>query len=549
MDLNYKSKAAWNASLTIENIKTGIRACEIHPFNPLAIPDYAYLPSEPSQNMDQNTTVIKTAEAATQTSSASGSSFQVADLETMTASGDPTVLSLDRRPLSAFTVDILVVVDIPGICSEKFQQAEVDHRNIYYNSLVWRANKGNKNGLDRTYWRHIFEKNPKLTSVSQIKFLGTRDFLSIQGQCRFNWEKEALKKLLCEEINKSHPMTYEDWNKREKNDQNRYDDMKGSAEQTHSQTKSNLLKSADWISSSKNIDLNKTLDTILPKSTFRISNVLRQQLDEIAVFKNASAGMAVRGILVNNSNIKNTNAVIDIVGDVCMMAPQMQQSENSLHFFTRQKHDEYHDSMKIFAARGKVSFEAGDFLGLGLSNLYITEKDDKSSLHTEEVFHSRVHSAFIPMIAIKLKLENFTFVPNALKSLKDIEKKYLERKEFDEIHFLFGQFFKNYGSHINVGILHFGGIYEWTAAKYESEHKSKEKFSVDIVNDVFDAYFSGSKLLYNKYVGGRISGDELKKETNFTGHYDDSEFSKVFCSVSQYGGPLKQGIFMNGKVG
>lgn len=47
-------KSAWEDGVTSENIVSGFRACGINPFNPLAIPNSAYLPSLAS-DVSQNT--------------------------------------------------------------------------------------------------------------------------------------------------------------------------------------------------------------------------------------------------------------------------------------------------------------------------------------------------------------------------------------------------------------------------------------------------------------------------------------------------------------
>lgn len=284
-----------------------------------------------------------------------------------------------------------------------------------------------------------------------------------------------------------------------------------------------------------NAGVKEAVDLVSPKTKNQTSNVLRQHLDETSVLKNASAGTAVRGLLINHGNIENVNTVIDIVGEICMKGCEMKYWENDLDFSTKQKHNEYHKSIESFAVHGRYSLNAASFLGLGISGSYMKDKDEKSNLHEEQVFHSRVHCAFVPVKACELKLENFVFVPDALKRLKDIETLAIEKKDFDTIHSSIVKFFKHYGSHVNIGVLHFGGIYEWTA-KYESEHKTNETFSANILNRVLEAYVSGGKSFLNKYVGGTCSGDVIMKETHFSGNYDQGELSKVVCGVSIYGG-------------
>lgn len=284
-----------------------------------------------------------------------------------------------------------------------------------------------ENSLDQSFWQPIFENQLKITSPNQIKYLGTKDFLSVKGYCRTNWEEKALEALLCGNKNKGE-VTLDDWKERERSDQIRMNDR----QECVNNTKLNLPKSEDWKTSSKNEDINKKIDGIIPKSTNQTINVLRQHLDEISVLKNASAGMAVSGILIKHADIENTNkVVIDIVGDICMKAPQKKQCEQVFDFSTKQKHDAYRQSMETFASSGNISVKAANSLDKRILYSYMTDKDEKSTLHVEQFFHSRIHHAFIPVKACELKLENLIFVPDALNNLKDIEKMYLEKKDFD----------------------------------------------------------------------------------------------------------------------
>ncbi|CAG2248534.1 unnamed protein product [Mytilus edulis] len=238
------------------------------------------------------------------------------------------------------------------------------------------------NSLNQSFWQPIFENQLKITSPNQIKYLGTKDFLSVKGYCRTNWEEKALEALLCGNKNKGE-VTLDDWKERERSDQIRMNDR----QECVNKTKLNLPKSEDWKTSSKNEDFNKKIDGIISKSTNQTINVLRQHLDEISVLKNASAGMAVSGILIKHADIENTNkVVIDIVGDICMKAPQKKQCEQVFDFSTKQKHDAYRQSMETFASSGNISVKAANSLDKRILYSYMTDKNEKSTLHVEQFF-------------------------------------------------------------------------------------------------------------------------------------------------------------------
>ncbi|VDH90293.1 Hypothetical predicted protein [Mytilus galloprovincialis] len=109
---------AWNSALTNENIKSGFRACGIYPFNPLAIPECAYLPSEPSQYTEQSNSVMKSTEAELPSTSASalGTSTEIEAIETMVPSGDGPVSNVNHSQILPLIADI----------TDSLQQPEID---------------------------------------------------------------------------------------------------------------------------------------------------------------------------------------------------------------------------------------------------------------------------------------------------------------------------------------------------------------------------------------------------------------------------------------
>jgi hypothetical protein len=106
--------------MTAENIKSGFRACGIIPFSPLAIPGYAYLPSEPTENFNQaNSSPVTITELSMQNSSGSSAT----DTEKVAPSGDAAVSSLDQQ--STWSSIVEVAVDFPAITGDHLRQPEI----------------------------------------------------------------------------------------------------------------------------------------------------------------------------------------------------------------------------------------------------------------------------------------------------------------------------------------------------------------------------------------------------------------------------------------
>jgi hypothetical protein len=108
--------------MAAENIKSGFRACGIIPFSPLAIPGYAYLPSEPTENFNQ-----------TNSSPSKSPNYQCRahrdrrlPTQKVAPSGDAAVSNLDQQS-TWFSVVYDVVIDFPAITAiDHIRQPEID---------------------------------------------------------------------------------------------------------------------------------------------------------------------------------------------------------------------------------------------------------------------------------------------------------------------------------------------------------------------------------------------------------------------------------------
>ena len=108
--------------MAAENIKSGFRACGIIPFSPLAIPGYAYLPSEPTEKFNQ-----------TNSSPSKSPNYQCRahrdrrlPTQKVAPSGDAAVSNLDQQS-TWFSVVYDVVIDFPAITAiDHIRQPEID---------------------------------------------------------------------------------------------------------------------------------------------------------------------------------------------------------------------------------------------------------------------------------------------------------------------------------------------------------------------------------------------------------------------------------------
>ena len=99
----------------------------------------------------------------------------------------------------------------------------------------------------------------------------------------------------------------------------------------------------------------------------------------------------------------------------------------------------------------------------GFSKEYEKESEKKSESHTYKHFESRVMYSVVPTAACELKTHSLKLSREALLELQNIEKLIEGSHDTEYVGNTCETFFSKYGSHINAGILHFGGVNKFIA--------------------------------------------------------------------------------------
>ncbi|CAG2212875.1 unnamed protein product [Mytilus edulis] len=95
---------------------------------------------------------------------------------------------------------------------------------------------------------------------------------------------------------------------------------------------------------------------------------------------------------------------------------------------------------------------------------------------------------------------------------------------------------ENMRSHINTGILHFGGIFKWTAT-YTSLTESKSDFNKDLVYDTLEGFLNIGYAGPGPTVGIGVSGKSLSSISGISNKHTEEELSKIQLIIDSIGGP------------
>ena len=401
-------------------------------------------------------------------------------------------------------------------------------------------------GLDPEFWSNKLKTKLGITCSESLVHISPKDLKKL-GPFRYDWEKAALLKLVQggaeDSSNTEAKKVVQEIKSKIKPDNNFEETAKTKLEPLRNATN---VPDGDWVRQREQVNFKEELSSL--QSVTETQQITRTELDDNTVIKRASGGRALMGIYVKQSlndvtELKKT--VIQLCGDITMKGPSIKPEEQFVEFTSREKRDTFNKSLDTTGKNVKIAVDVGvKDLGLKMqaSGTSLKDADHIQMENGEEIFYSKEKHAFVPVKSCELKLEHIRLTPDAVNNLVNIEGQFNKNFDCGTGLRLCVEFFENYGSHVNIGILHFGGIFTWTAT-YTSETKSEKFLTRDIVHDALDGFISLGIVGNVCNVGAGISGSYLSSRSNIENKYTESELSHILLKIVPDGGPPDEGDF------
>lgn len=398
-------------------------------------------------------------------------------------------------------------------------------------------------GLDHKYWSEVFERELGLTNTIQLKYLNDGHLNKLQSSIRNDLDNEALKQIIKDNLGKDE--SENDAPKRtakEVSDEFQPDNnnFKDEIHNTVRSLTSALEPGESWKTSRHDLDLDTKLKNLQPTHSSR--DVKTTQLTDREVLSHSSSSCALRGIHLNqciDSITEMKGIVIDIVGDVIFQGPSMKQEVQFVEFSSREKSDTFQRSLQTTGKNARLFAHIGfPIFSMKLQGSFTSMKniEDTNTTSSEEFYQSREKYAFVPVKSYEFKIENIHLISNAIKTLQAIESglqgNAICMKSLSQCK----KFFQIYGSHINMGILHFGGVFKWKAS-YSSSIKSSNNSRKELVNDTLDGFTSMGYTGPGPAIGIGVSGKYLSGNSSIVKNHTEEELSKVQLNIDPIGGP------------
>ena len=427
-----------------------------------------------------------------------------------------------------------------------------------------------KAGLDWIYWTKVFKDERGVERSEQLQHLNVTDYKVLKTHVRYEWESRALQTILG--IEKKHlqpeenPTSQNEGNRVEQNRgeneklelekermkciKNNLEELKKFHQQGIDQNNTKVKQKLDEIRSALDVPEGSWLpsgtplqDIIQPLYERFCSieeglNSPAEMIPDEEVLRSASGGLALEGMYITRDLedlLQKRHQLLEVPESFRFHGPEHKYFYEKKEFNSQESRTKFQKVIEKLGLSFSISLKSKR-LGFEFEEKneyeHSEEKNKKSS--SEHTFILNTQYNYVPLASCFIEKDKLKLCHSALNELKKIES-LLQIINEDNPKLLkeVESFFQTYGSHVNQGPLHFGGIFWWTA--------SAEGFSTSELTEVKSLT---SKAL-NVYAGvgsilggsGGISTSHTHCKGLFEGQYSSSLLSKVQLSVSKSGGP------------
>ncbi|POI26714.1 hypothetical protein CIB84_009536 [Bambusicola thoracicus] len=424
-----------------------------------------------------------------------------------------------------------------------------------------------KEGLDEEYWLPKLLMVLGVKSKEALKHLQYEDYLKLECEVRYPWEKTALRKLLQITDNKAtveelQKQRLEMMKQRQEEAKQALQELK---EMHHSHSKEMIREKEEALWQAMDIPREywappeKALADVLAS----IQKQLEQQemslgrsenVSDEEVLRRASGGLALQGIYQTSSladMLAKREQLIRVPSGFKLAGPELGSLLERKEFSSSAAEANFTKSMEQLGFSLSVSAKAR-FWGFSVEG----GEDYSSSSHKEDTHRSRSERTYIcttkyqyiPTASCYFQKDQLCLSDGALRELQYIEDLLSVTQEADRLNMLkssCAMFFSRFGSHVNQGPLHFGGIFWWKASsegfRAEQREEMKQQAS-EALNCFVRASFAGS-------VGGNVDVSKSSLQASLGRSDRDSSHTAIQLSVTNTGGPSETDSLTQWKCG
>ncbi|XP_054149442.1 interferon-induced very large GTPase 1-like [Melozone crissalis] len=427
-----------------------------------------------------------------------------------------------------------------------------------------------KEGLDAGYWL------PKMTQMLGIKcrealqHLEYEDYLRLECEVRHSWEKKALQKLLkitddkmtTKEVQKEHS---EKTNQRQEVAKQA---LKDQAEMLHSHRHSQdaLREKAETLWQAMEIPKEfwpppkKPLADVLES----IQKQLEQQdlsagsgknIPDTEVLRRASCGLALQGIYRTSRPedlLAKREQLLRVPEGFQLAGPEQGSLLERKEFSSSAAESTFTKSMEQLGFSMSISAIVWKFILRGsLDHSNSSQSQDTHQSHSEQSYFCITKYQYIPLASCYFQRHQLCLSDAALRELQDMEQHLLSFTQGEDNPTLVKMcesFFSRFGSHINQGPIHFGGIFWWKASTegFQAEQREEVKRQTsEALNSFVGASWGG----FWTSVEGTLDVSKSSSQASVLGRARESSHAAIQLCMVNTGGPADTSSLPQWKTG
>uniref|UniRef100_A0A803V5S3 Interferon-induced very large GTPase 1-like n=1 Tax=Ficedula albicollis TaxID=59894 RepID=A0A803V5S3_FICAL len=345
-----------------------------------------------------------------------------------------------------------------------------------------------KEGLDAGYWL------PKMSQILGIKcrealqHLEYKDYLKLECEVRHPWEKKALQKLLniTDDKTASKEVQKEHMEKAKQRQEVAKQALKDLTEMlnSHSHSQDVLREQAETLWQAMEIPkefwpspkepLAEMLESIHKQleQQQEMSAGRRENIPDTEVLRRASGGLALQGIYRTSRAgdvLATREQLLRVPEGFQLAGPEQGSMLERREFSSSAAESTFTKSMEQLGFSMSISTKFAFWKvnpGAVVDHSSSSQSDATHQCHSEQSYFCTTKFQYIPLASCYFQRHQLCLSDAALRELQDMEQilGFTRKEDNPDFVKMCESFFSRFGSHINQGPLHFGGIFWWKAS-------------------------------------------------------------------------------------
>ncbi|XP_036603603.1 interferon-induced very large GTPase 1-like [Trichosurus vulpecula] len=413
-------------------------------------------------------------------------------------------------------------------------------------------------GLDTQYWVPKLQEYLGVTSAQALQHLQQREILTLKKQAKHPWEKRALEKLLLlssdkgsEKMQEKHWVTAkerQEWAQSALKELREMQRAGKSRQEAIVREKEEELRQAMEIPHKYWPPPEKPLTEVIENMKRHLSLMEgtlshRENLPDRELLKRVSGGLALQGIYQTNHPedlLVKREELLSLPENFFLLSPAQGTRMETMEFLSSHEESMFTESME------KLGFSV-TFLAKGGGwrfNLEASASEIRSS-DSREVFKScpkhtyscTTKFCYIPMASCHFSQDQLHLSRSALQELKQLEQLLSHCKGADtNLKHRCEAFFQRFGSHVNQGPLHLGGVFWWKAVAEGFRAQELQDMKRQ-ASEALDVYIGGSYTGFGVTAAATVSASNSQSQMPSHNTSSTNLQARFQMSVYQTGGP------------